>query len=96
MPLIYAPWTDEQVAALYQWQACDNVHPFTCGGKDSKEHAEFERMYGYRHEGVLIPAKDGWHCPVCDYTQNWAHDFMLNPPGNILVDCDRQDRKKPK
>ena len=21
--------------------------------------------------------RDGWVCSVCDYTQDWAHDFML-------------------
>ena len=24
----------------------------------------------------LIATENGWICPVCDYTQNWAHNFM--------------------
>jgi hypothetical protein len=24
----------------------------------------------------LIATEGGWICPVCDYTQNWAHNFM--------------------
>jgi len=24
----------------------------------------------------LIATKEGWICPVCDYKQNWAHNFM--------------------
>lgn len=84
MSLIYAPWTDEQVAALNRWQEWDNIHPFTCINSHSPETRD------------LIACETGWFCRWCDYTQNWAHDFMLNPPRNILVDWDYQDRKKPK
>lgn len=24
----------------------------------------------------LIATEEGWICPVCDYKQNWAHNFM--------------------
>lgn len=30
MSMIYAPYTEEQVARLREWQASDFVHPFTC------------------------------------------------------------------
>jgi hypothetical protein len=56
---VFAPWTDEQVAALQRHQADDRVHPYTCGN----DHG------GNR---VLIPTHDGWCCPSCDYTQRWA------------------------
>lgn len=67
MSLIYAPWTDEQVAALNRWQEGDNIHPFTC-----VEHSK----------SPLLADKYGWVCleDDCDYHQNWAHDFMLEPP----------------
>jgi hypothetical protein len=57
--MIKAPWTDEQVARLKAWQENNMVHSYTCGN-DSK-HAD------------LIPTRDGWVCPDCDYKQDWAH-----------------------
>jgi hypothetical protein len=68
MPKIYAP---EQVAALERWQASGRVHPFTCPTR----HLDNEAV-------VLRPEEDGWHCPGCDYRQDWAHDFMTSdlPP----------------
>lgn len=80
MKQIKAPWTDEQVAALNRWQQRGNVHPFTCGasephpvgppGSDSFKHRETNR--------TLIAENDGWHCPTCRYTQDWAWDAMFN------------------
>lgn len=64
---IKAPWTDEQVAALNAWQANDRVHPFTCAN-DHPDNRE------------LVAHNDGWHCRVCDYRQDWAHDFMTIGP----------------
>jgi hypothetical protein len=29
---------------------------------------------------VLVATPRGWICRDCEYTQNWAHDFMLSPP----------------
>lgn len=65
--IIKTPWTDEQVRALNWWQMLSGMHPYTCGnaGRD-----------GYHaHEGVLFADTNGWHCPHCDYTQGWAHEF---------------------
>jgi hypothetical protein len=61
-----APWTDTEVRALEEWQACAWVHPFTCGNDGE----------------VLQPTPAGWHCPRCDWQQTWAHDFMFSgaPP----------------
>lgn len=65
MAHVFAPWTDEQVADLNEWQHLGFVHEFTCGNE---------------HEGdrVLAATNEGWNCPTCDYTQNWCHDFMLD------------------
>lgn len=30
----------------------------------------------------LIATNNGWICPVCDYKQNWAHDFMAKKQNN--------------
>ena len=60
--LLKAPWTCREVVALNDWQERGDVHPFTCGGNNCRE--------------VLIAGHEGWHCPACDYTQDWAHRFM--------------------
>ena len=44
------------------------MHPFTCGN-------DLCRGVSGQHAS-LIASEDGWHCPACDYTQNWAHGFM--------------------
>ena len=69
---ITAPWTQEQVDALNRFQQSDYVHPFTCG---SGRRTDADHKDG---EGILLATVDGWKCPFCDYTQDWAHDFMLN------------------
>lgn len=65
-PIITAPWTEDQVAALNACQASGLFHPFTCGN--------------HRHQlqQTLIAELDGWHCPdtTCDYTQDWAMATM--------------------
>jgi hypothetical protein len=77
---IRAPWTPEQVEGLNRWQMSDYVHPYTCGS-------------GYRTnkdihpdgEGKLVATANGWVCPNCDYTQDWAHEFSVEPPPNPLA-----------
>lgn len=60
--IIKPPWTMEQIDALASFQESYRTHPFTCGGKDCR--------------AALRPTRDGWVCPVCDYTQGWAWAFM--------------------
>lgn len=66
---IKAPWTEEQVQRLNEWQQDSRFHPFTCG-KCGK---------------VLTATPNGWICGSCDYTQDWAHDFMACPPPSPKV-----------
>ena len=69
---VSAPWTDEEVENLNRWQAAGYVHELTCPNE---------------HEGsrVLIADSAGWYCGGCEYTQTWAHNFMLQgPPANPL------------
>jgi hypothetical protein len=61
-PLVYAPWTDDQLASLRGFQTCGYWHPFTCG----------------RCGSLLYPETNGWHCAGDDYAQNWAHEFMTD------------------
>lgn len=66
---IHAPFTEEQAAALNRYQVAGRMHPFACPRE---------------HEGqtdLIARAGAGWVCsdPRCDYTQDWAHAFMLDP-----------------
>lgn len=76
-----APWTPQQVLALNRWQEAGTVHPFTCGSGDRMDFAHV--AYANRNGGdfgQLVATARGWICPACSYTQDWAHDFMLEPP----------------
>lgn len=65
---VMAPWTKEQVKELNKFQANRKFHPFTC----PNDHGHDER--------TLIAVCEGWKCPHCDYTQDWAHHFMMGFP----------------
>lgn len=65
-----APWTDQQVERLNQWQRNGMVHSFTCPGEASCPYVDG----GYR---ALTATTAGWICPCGAYTQDWAHDFMM-------------------
>lgn len=73
MSKITAPFTDEQVEKLKEWQFNPKVHSFTCC---SPGIAGCERSNGIS-EGDLIPRKEGWICPCGEYRQNWCYDFMV-------------------
>jgi hypothetical protein len=73
MSQLVAPFTPEQVEALNRFQKGRWMHPFTCG---SGNRTDANHLDG---EGVLVATENGWICPYCDYTQDWAHDFMLLP-----------------
>jgi hypothetical protein len=63
-----APWTDEEVSSLNDYQTKSGMHPFTCGVKSS------------HGKGYLVATIEGWLCPEphCDYTQTWAHKEMAD------------------
>lgn len=64
-------WSEEEVKSLNAWQKCGHiVHPsFTCSNPDHHDDKIENR--------ILVATNQGWVCPGCSYTQNWAHDFML-------------------
>ena len=67
MTQITAPWTEDQVESLNQYQESGVMHPFTCGHGSHDLHA----------------TKEGWVCTICEkegrtYTQNWCHTFMAD------------------
>ena len=73
-----APWTQEQVEILKAYQSNHHCHPFTCGNRSDSGHKEYANEHGERDAGVLVPTEQGWTCPVCDYTQNWAHASIFS------------------
>jgi hypothetical protein len=76
---IKAPWTPDQVEALNAFQHSQKVHPFTCGNdRGDAAHRAYAEAHG-EDMGQLVAHEDGWHCPVCDYRQDWAHEFMFQP-----------------
>lgn len=67
------PWTQQQVDYLNDFQKDGRFHPFTCPNRSPQTHV----VRVARQFGVLVATADGWVCPDCDYTQGWAHDFMV-------------------
>jgi hypothetical protein len=67
--IIKAPFTEEQVLALNEYQHLGIVHPFTCGLEGCKKSEQ-------ENDGVLIATEQGWICPCGKYKQDWAHAFM--------------------
>lgn len=70
----HPPWSDQDVESLNAFQTEGRMHPFTCPNRSDPSHPR-ESNGDY---GVLRATKEGWICPYCDYTQKWAHSFMLN------------------
>lgn len=65
-----APWTDEQVRALHDWQDCGWVHEFTC--------RDGHKLVPTRNGWICSQR-------FCHHRQNWALDFMLKgPPPNPI------------
>jgi hypothetical protein len=71
--VIKAPFTPDQVEALNRYQKIAHFHPFTCGSGNRTDEKHLDG------EGVLVATPDGWKCPYCDYTQDWAHAVMAQP-----------------
>lgn len=52
-------------------------------GENYEEYIENEHKKGIPYPEMeftatnLVATENGWICPVCGYTQNWAHLFMM-------------------
>jgi hypothetical protein len=62
--VVRAPWTREQVASLNAFQRSERYHPYTCPSEAHSSH--------------LVASKQGWYCPMCAYTQGWAHTWSAD------------------
>lgn len=71
-----APFLPWQVDLLNQFQVGANSpvrgHPFTCPHRGELPHGTEGGDLG-----VLIAKAQGWVCPHCSYTQDWAHESMI-------------------
>ena len=68
---VSAPFTEQQVERLKNWQNAAHVHPFTCANRNDGKHRTTHDT------GVLVPTIRGWVCLDCDYTQDWAYSLMV-------------------
>ena len=70
MEKITAPFTNEQVKKLNNYQKNGRFHPFTCCSHDGCDRIN------QKDEGLLIATNEGFICPCGKYEQKWAHKFM--------------------
>jgi hypothetical protein len=63
-----APWTDEEVASLRDYQRSGRFHPFTC-------------VDGH---GPLTAERMGFRCQQCTFHQPWAFVWMTNDSWRIM------------
>jgi hypothetical protein len=61
---IESPFTDAQCISFNEFQDSGVFHPFTCGYNSQHQLLKADNEYVY--------------CLDCEYTQDWAHDWMLN------------------
>lgn len=92
--IIEAPFTDEQVKLLNEFQNMGSIHPFTCMSPEAipeclraGKEVDGKYMPG-TDEGKLIARNEGWICPCGKYTQDWAHSFMVD--NEVLREVERR------
>jgi hypothetical protein len=61
METVNAPWTEEQMKILDDWQFNVQNHPYTC-------------LEGH----TLYVSRDGFVCPICEYTQDWCYAYHFS------------------
>jgi hypothetical protein len=81
---IKAPFTKEQATALNDYQMAGKMHPFTCP-RTTHGATPLGHLI-HAQTNLIAVAKAGWVCSWagCDYTQDWAHAFMLDPEMGTL------------
>ena len=85
MEHLNAPFDASACDRLNQFQVRVNAgfqgHPFTCANRSDGKHGEEGGDLG-----VLIATEQGWVCPHCEYTQQWAHPAMVSDLPSGLPD----------
>lgn len=83
--LSYAPWTDEEVKSLNDYQASGYFHPFTCPNRGDDPHRDRDG----EDTGQLVADKEGFICRDCMYEQKWAWGWMAD--GSWRASADLND-----
>lgn len=63
---VEAPFSDEQVSAINEYQKNPSLHPLTCCGHNGCE----------RDDRNLLAQTNCLVCPCGQYKQNWVHTFI--------------------
>ena len=82
--IINTPFTEEQVESLNAYQTSGVFHEYTCGNDDCPGKSRYvegrpgfaEIVRGLSTGDILVATTEGWACPSCNYTQDWALTFM--------------------
>ncbi len=64
MDRVMAPFTEDQVASVKEYQASGSFHPFTCPACHGSP--------------VLAIEESRLYCTTCKYEQTWVWDMMAN------------------
>ena len=90
--IIKAPWPQELVDKLNQYQRNPFTHPYTCGECRDKYHTRFyvdgdklvrDKDFTAPTDKIvykdreLVATKHGWICHTCDNIQDWCIDPNL-------------------
>jgi hypothetical protein len=75
---LLAPWTPDQVGNINAYQLSGVAHPFTCGRDDCLYGDAVVGGHNRAGRTVLLATMDGWECPACGWTQDWALTFMAD------------------
>ncbi len=79
---LLAPWSDDAIERLNKHQRLREFHPYTCPERDESTHS-------WRHGdlGVLVAMREGFMCPDCGYSQDWAYADHAMPRWELdLID----------
>jgi len=82
--MIEAPFTDEQVRNINDFQNGGNRHPFTCcSPEEITECTRAGKMVDGKYVqgtsgGLLIASNDGMVCPCGEYEQHWVYKIMTD------------------
>lgn len=68
---VKAPFTDEQLKNINDWQNCGLAPPLKCGG------SAYCQRKG-KHPRILFPTQDGLVCSCCIYKQDWVPEMVAN------------------
>lgn len=79
-PTCHAPWTDEQIESINNYQQSGCWFELTCGTleKHPKENSPFDTECTFPIPGVLIATRDYLYCPLCDYKQYWVFENLTD------------------